>query len=121
MEQRMHDLFRSIDSSDANAFASFLTEDVVLQFGNAEPIQGRDLVRDVIAGFFDSIHGLKHQLHAHWLQDDALICNGSVTYTRHDGSTLQVPFANILMRKGDLISKYMIYVDTSQLYSTVAA
>jgi TRAP-type uncharacterized transport system substrate-binding protein len=45
-----------------------------------------------------------------------VICHGTVTYTRHDASTLTVPFANIFRTRDDLIDEYLIYVDASALY-----
>ena len=53
-------LFKSIDQMDADEFSSFLTEDGVFTFGNAEPVRGRQAVRDAVAGFFSSIAGLHH-------------------------------------------------------------
>jgi len=41
-----------------------------------------------------------------------------VTYTRHDSSTLTVPFANILRFEGDLIDEYLIFLDVSELYKS---
>ena len=46
-----------------------------------------------------------------------MICRGEVTYTRLDGSTLSVPFVNVLKLEGSLIRDYLIYADTSELYS----
>lgn len=117
MEQRINDLFASIDRSDATAFAGHLSDDVRLQFGNAPAVSGRDTVRDVIAGFFASIKGLRHTVERTWVEADAVICHGSVTYTRHDGSHLTVPFANVLGLRNDEITDYRIYVDTSALYT----
>ena len=48
--------------------------------------------------------------------DDKRFATGRVTYTRHDDSTLQVPFSVILKMQGDLIDEYLIFVDTSELY-----
>jgi len=39
-----------------------------------------------------------------------------VTYTRHDGSVLTVPFANVFEMRGDKIAAYRIYVDNSLLF-----
>jgi hypothetical protein len=50
--------------------------------------------------------------------DDALVCHGTVTYTRHDSSTLTVPFANIFKVHGELIDEYLIFIDVSQLYES---
>jgi hypothetical protein len=41
-----------------------------------------------------------------------------VTYTRHDGSTLRVPFANVFKVDAGLVAEYLIFVDVSRLYET---
>jgi ketosteroid isomerase-like protein len=110
-------LFRAIDTSDVGAFAQFLAGDAVFTFGNQEPVRGRENVRNVVAGFFASIDGTRHDIAETWVQGESVIIRGAVTYTRKDRSTLTVPFANVLRMEGDLIKDYQIYVDTSQLYA----
>ena len=49
--------------------------------------------------------------------DGVEIMEGRITYTRHDDTTLDVPFTNILVLEGDKIKEYKIYIDTSKLYN----
>ena len=109
-------LFQSIDSKDADAFMTFLADDVVFRFGNAEPVKGKTAVVEAVKGFFSSINDLHHELERVWNEEDALVCHGFATYTRHDQSTLRVPFANVLMLRDGLITDYYIFNDTSELY-----
>jgi hypothetical protein len=109
-------LIDSIDSMDVEAFTAFLTEDVCFRFGNAEPVSGKVNVGDAVSGFFESIAALQHNVLATIEQGNVVICHGAVTYTRHDSSTLTVPFANVLKLRGDLIMEYLIYIDISDLY-----
>jgi hypothetical protein len=51
-----------------------------------------------------------------WESDDKIFQKLTVTYTRHDGSTLEVPAANILTLRDGLINEYLIYVDNSALF-----
>ena len=110
-------LFQSIDDRDADAFLAFVSDDVLFRFGNAEPVNGKAVVGNVVRGFFESIKALCHDVLEIWEQQDAVICHGIVTYTRHDSTTLRVPFANIFKLDGDLIREYLIYVDVSELYN----
>jgi hypothetical protein len=89
----------------------------VFRFGNAEPAKGKKNVGGAVQGFFESIKGLSHDLHEIWVQPDAVVCHGTATYTRHDSTTLTVPFANIFGMDGDLIRDYLIFIDVSQLYN----
>lgn len=109
------DLFKSIDRKDVDMFVSFLTEDATFQFGNAPPITGRESIREVVAQFFSGIERLEHRIVDTWALQEVVICKGEVTYTRHDGSLLAVPFANILKLSNNHIHEYFVYVDISQL------
>ena len=68
--------------------------------------------------FFDSIKGCSHTLTSSFGRDSTLFCEGEITYTRHDGSQVTLPFADVFEYKGDLISHYKIYADISPLYAT---
>ena len=111
-------LFSSIDNRDGDAFAAFLADDVEFRFGNAEPVKGRAAVHAAVSGFFQSISAVRHQLDRVWRTDDAAVCHGNVTYTRHDGSTLGVPFANVMYLRDGLVVNYLIFADVSSLYNT---
>jgi len=109
-------LFSCIDRKDADGFASYLTEESTFQFGNAEPVHGREPIRRVVAQFFASIASVEHCIVETWAPSGTVICRGTATYTRLDSSQLRVPFANILKLEGALIREYLIYVDVSALY-----
>ncbi len=113
----VNSLFAAIDRQDAAAFAAFLAEDARFAFGNLPAVAGRDAIREFVAGFFASIRAVSHSVPDAWQSGDALTCCGEVTYTRHDGSTLSVPFANVLLMAGDRVRDYRIYADTSALYA----
>lgn len=110
-------LFAAIDRRDAEAFADFLTEDARFAFGNLPPVEGRAAIRDFVAGFFSGIRAVSHSVPDAWQTDDAVVCRGEVTYTRTDGTTLAVPFANVLMMSGDKVRDYRIYMDASALFA----
>ena len=119
-ETRQHllrQLFATIDSRDAERFVGFLTEDATFRFGSAPPVTGRDAIRGAVDDFFASIAGLSHELTTVLTSDATLICEGEVTYTRHDGSTITLPFADAFEFDGDLISHYKIYMDVGPLYA----
>ena len=111
-------LFAAIDRQDGAAFVAFLTEDAIFRFGSAPPVQGRDAVQAAVEGFFSSIAGLSHSVTATIGQGDTLVCEGEVTYERHDGSTISLPFCDVFEYDGDLISQYKIYLDIAPLFAT---
>lgn len=115
-ENRVTRLFQSIDNRDTETFLAFLSDDVLFRFGNADPVSGKAAVGEAVGGFFGSVKDIRHELVASWEEDGVIICHGTVTYTRHDSTTLSVPFANILGIDDGLINKYLIFADISELY-----
>lgn len=112
---RAQQLFDTIGRMDADGFAAFLTASARFRFGNTPAVHGREAIRQAVAAFFTSIRSIDHRVLNQWACGDVLICHGEAGYTRADGSRLDVPFANILRMRGQLIDEYLIFVDISQL------
>jgi len=110
-------LFADIDSMEPERFAAHLAEDVTMRFGNAEPIRGRDAVRDAWAAFCKELRGVKHEVVGRWEVDEATIVEATVTYTRHDSSQVSVPVATIYREREGWINDYRIYIDLTPLFS----
>ncbi len=110
------ELFRSIDAKDTRRLLTFLSDDASFRFGNAPPTRGIVAISELLDGFFASIQALRHEIINTWAVADHVLCQGKVTYTRHDGSTLSVPFFNVFVMRGERVTEYLIYVDASQLY-----
>jgi hypothetical protein len=69
-----------------------------------------------VGAFFESIAGLAHRIEDVWDVAGGLVCHGSVSYTRRDGTSLTVPFANVFRLGPEGITDYLIFADTSALY-----
>ena len=110
-------MFAAIDTKDSAAFVSYLTEDAVFRFGSAPPVQGRDAIQAAVEGFFGTILGCAHEIRNTFQCDDTIICEGEVTYQRHDESKVTLPFTDVLEYSDDLISHYKIYIDVGPLYA----
>lgn len=109
-------LFAAIDRKDTAAFLAFLSPDATFRFGNLDPVHGYPAIAQAVAQFFAALRGLSHRLEDRWLLDDAAVVTGMVTYTRHDGSELRVPFANVFRLHQGGISDYRIFADVSGLF-----
>ena len=114
---RLDDLFEAVDAKDTERFLSFLTDQSSFRFGSAPPAQGKEAIRAAVGGFFSTITGCDHVLTRVVAEGDVIICEGEVTYTRHDESQISLPFANIFELEGELISAYKIYADAGPLYA----
>lgn len=112
-----HHLFAMIDARDTAAFVALLTPDAHFRFGNAPTVMGAAAISDAVGGFFAAIASCRHRLIRTWNGPTGVACEGEVTYGRHDGSTVAVPFANVFELRGTLISVYRIYIDNSPLFS----
>ena len=105
-----------VDAGDANDFVELLTPDAQFRFGNASAIVGHEAIRAAVAAFFAAIASSRHRLLGTWSGAGTAVCEGEVTYTRHDGSVLSVPFVNIFELRADKIGAYRIYIDNSSLF-----
>lgn len=123
MEQQswLNELFKKIDAKDTAGFLSFLTTDARFRFGNSPLLQGRQAIGEAVDAFFASIRASQHRLLDIWSIDGTVICQGEVSYTRADNSTLTLPFVNIFRMQGRRIDEYLIYVDVTPLYSSAVA
>ena len=109
--------FADIDSFDPDKFVANLTPDVRFRFGNAEPVTGREAVREAVAGFFATISGLTHHIRNSWHFGDVAIVQIDVEYRRQDGKTVIIPNADILTFDGDLVRDWQIYIDVAPVYA----
>ena len=115
--ERLEELFAAIDRRDAAAFAGYMSPDGVFRFAGQPPVVGRDAVESAVGAFFAAISGIRHEVGRSWSLPDALVCEGRVTYTRLDGSSLEVPFANVLKLVDGLVGEYLVFVDARALFS----
>jgi ketosteroid isomerase-like protein len=112
-------LFAAIDARDAAAFVELLTPDAQFTFGNAPTVIGSEAIGIAAAQFFAAIASCRHRLLRTLTESDgtAIACEGVVTYTRHDGRAITVPFANVFELRGEKIAAYRIYIDNSPLFN----
>lgn len=110
-------LFAAIDAKDTATFVSYLTEGAVFRFGSAPAVEGRDAIAAAVDGFFSTIAGLSHRVDFSVQSGTTEVCEGEVTYERHDGSLVTLPFADVFEYEGTLISAYKIYIDIAPLYA----
>jgi len=113
---QLDELFVAVDAKDTERFLRFLTDEASFRFGSVPSVQGKEAIRAAVDGFFSTIAGCHHVLARVVVEDDVTICEGEVTYTRHDATEVTLPFANVFEFNGGLISAYKIYADAGPLY-----
>jgi len=111
-------LFASIDAMDTEGFLGFLTEDAEFRFASAPAVRGHAAIAAAVGGFFQSIAGLRHRLDRFVSEGSVTFCEGEVTYTRHDGSEVVLPFSDVFETADGLITVYRIYIDIGPLFAS---
>ena len=115
-DEFVRDLGAGIDTMDASIFVRFLTKDATFRFGNGDPVQGRDAIRNYVDAFFQAIKSIRHDpLRVHEA-GDFLIAEMNCTYVDRWNRTLKVPVCNVMMMRGQQISEYFIYIDNHELF-----
>jgi hypothetical protein len=110
------DVYQSIDSADAKKFASYIAPDGCFRFANNPEVIGNATIETYVDGFFKSLRGINHSNLESWSAGDAIFVNGIVKYTRHNNTTLELPFSCTWKMQGHLIGQYLIFIDSSELY-----
>jgi ketosteroid isomerase-like protein len=110
-------IFEAVDAGDARRFSAVFAEDGQFVFGNAPPVVGRPAVEQAVVGFFASIRGCRHELSRFWPAAGHCAMDGTVTYLRHDGRELTLPFANVFVLRGEQVVEYRVYVDLAPLFA----
>lgn len=117
MTVSMKELFGAVDAMDAQGFSRYFTDDARFRFGNAPTLTGRAAIASSIKDFFSGLQGLRHEINDVWEQDDVVVSEVEVTYTRKDGSEVHLPAATIARCKDDLMRDYRIYMDVNPLFA----
>ena len=117
MQELIDNLFAAIDRQDTEAFLGFIAPEATFRFGSAPPVSGHDAIGAAVSGFFGTIAGLSHEIKRTLSSGSALVCEGEVTYTRHDASEITLPFVNVFEVADGLVADYKIYIDIGPLYA----
>ena len=110
------EVFQSVDKMDTAKFVSFFTPGGLFRFANIPAVEGIAAIETFVDGFFQSLKGISHSNLESWQAGEAIFVNGTVSYLRHNDTTLEVPFSCTWKMLDGLIDEYLIFVDSSALY-----
>ncbi len=117
IEEFVRDYWETSDAFDMEKLLGFFTPDCTMAFANQPVVRGLAGVRDVIAPVFSGLAGMRHQLLGLWINDDATVARGEVTYTRHDKSTVTIPFMSYFEFADERIRSTHVYIDIAPLFA----
>lgn len=113
-------LFAAIDRGDIRAAVGYMHEDVVLWFGNLDPVHGRDAIESLNVEFTSQLRGVRHELHDVWTpagEGDVRIVRMTVHYTRLDGDVVSLPCCNVYRLRDGAIVEYRVYMDAGPVFT----
>jgi ketosteroid isomerase-like protein len=109
-------IFAAFDAKDVTALAELMTDDVRLQIGNADVVNGKPEFVEALSAFFASVSGFRHTVTNVWSDLDAVIAELRVHYTRLDGAELTLPYCNVFRLRDGAVADYRVYMDIAPVY-----
>jgi ketosteroid isomerase-like protein len=109
-------IFAAFDAKDVAALAELMTDDVRLQIGNADIVNGKAEFVEALSAFFISVASFRHTVTNVWSDVDAVIAELKVHYTRLDGTELTLPCCNVFRLRGGAVADYRVYMDITPVY-----
>jgi ketosteroid isomerase-like protein len=115
-------MFAALDAGDFTSMAGFLADDVVVQFGNADPVQGKKAFAELFAQVIGALNSVRHEVHDIWqaVQPEELhVAALIVHYTLPDDSVVSIPCCNVFRVRNKLIADYRVYLDFSPVLAAL--
>ena len=121
-EEDIRDFLAAVDGGDQASLAVAFADDIVLTFGNAEPVCGERKVLATFAGTSKTFASIHHELEGvwqgEWAKGKVRSAECKATYTHHDGTTVTLPVTSTLrLNAAGEISDYRIFMDPAPAFS----
>ena len=110
-------IFAAFDAKDIDALAGLMTDDVRLQIGNADVVNGKARFVEALQAFFGSLPSFSHPVPHVWSDLDAVITELNVHYTRLDGTEVTLPCCNVFRIRDGAVADYRVYMDIAPVYT----
>lgn len=112
--------FEDVDTKRADLFGRWFADDIVLQFNNEAPIEGKVAVLGFLHEFTKNFKELRHQHGELICEENRGAGEAVITFTRLDGAQFVVRGVTMVVREQGLFRRMAIYADFSALYSAMA-
>lgn len=111
------EFYASLEAKDITVLDRLCTPDTIIRLANHEPAEGREAVRATTLHFWSMIGSMRHTFTNVVEDGDNAILEAIVTYTAHDGRTVDVLCATAIDRREGLIAAQRIYIDLAPLHA----
>ncbi|MBZ0265949.1 nuclear transport factor 2 family protein [bacterium] len=122
-ETQIKDLIHSIDTMDAEKFASFISEDGTFRWGSNPEVEGREAITGFVAEFFKMFKGLSHELLNTWTVEENgssfMFMRGMVSYKLQSDTVITIPFFNHFTMNGSKVQDYHVYGDPTPVFAAM--
>ena len=89
------DMFGKVDAGDLRGFVAHLSEDAAVTFGNGERSTGTPAILEMLAAYLGAISSIDHDWRHAYVDGDVTVLEGSVTFLRRDGHSVDIPLEAI--------------------------
>jgi len=114
---RIYQVFAAADQLNLDEWIVYFTKEAQFRFGNTAPVAGHDKIRQVMAQFFSTIQTMHHEFVGMYEQDNVVIAEAEVTFTRLDNKVVQIPAVTVFRMQGDLVEDFRLYMDAAPIYA----
>lgn len=112
------DYLTAMDNRDIEAYGKFLADDVVVQFNNEDPMQGKEVAKGGLGPYWQSFAEIEHDLTNIYGTDQNYVLEALNHYVRHDGKKVTVRAVAFTDLNADgLVMSVRIYHDVSPVFA----
>ncbi|MDV2996895.1 MAG: hypothetical protein N4J56_006600 [Chroococcidiopsis sp. SAG 2025] len=116
-QEWVREYFVTVDKLNVDNIIANFVENGQFRFGNAEPVVGKEAIRDALVKFFSAIKAMHHENVGLWLGDSSAVFEAEVTYTRQDGTTVTLPCVSILRFRDNFIYDFRMVMDAAPVFA----
>jgi limonene-1,2-epoxide hydrolase len=105
---------------DPDELAGYFTEDAVYHNIPMDPVQGREAIKQFIAGFTAAFDGIDFQIHRQISDGNVVMNERTDTMRREDGGAIPLPVMGVFEVVDGKIAKWRDYFDMATVTNAFA-
>ena len=104
-------------SPDPDEIAAYFTEDAVYHNIPMDPVEGREAIKEFIAGFLAAFEGIDFKVHRQISDGDLVMNERTDVMRRKDGDAIPLPVMGVFEVQNDRIAAWRDYFDMAAITS----